>query len=487
MVRIQDIELQTGMDRATIRYYEKEGLLTPKRLENGYRSYCEDDITVLLRIKLLRKLGISLSNIKDLQKGKGQFSDILSQQISVLEGQIQQNQKAAQVCRQLRQTEVDFADIDSKYYLEMLNSQSDHTTGRYNDNVIVEHHPIRRFIARYIDLTLFYSFIQFLLVVILRIRPWSNPLAILIYYISLMFYIPVEALFYHFWGTTPGKWVLGIRLEGINGGKLTFESAIFRAFSVVFAGCGLHVPFIRIWRLHKSYRTISRGEELPWDEETEVIYTNWNTRKKVFLAVMVLTIILMIYGASTDAILPKYREFALTPEEFNENYSHYETMFKINDQYSLQHDGSWKKYSSADSEIIIIRGEGEYSRAPFIYTLRDGKIIEIRYTDQWSDLSFSSVIPDYCICAVYTAVGSNPEISYKELIRAGEDFSQTFIQQFDSLSLKDHYVGNFSVKGTQISWDIRLEDVEYIIDEQLFSPDDTGSYTIDLLISFASP
>ena len=200
-----------------------------------------------------------------------------------------------------------------------------------------------------------------------------------------------------------------------------------------------------------------------------------------------MTIILMIYGASTDAILPKYREFALTPEEFNENYSHYETMFKINDQYSLQHDGSWKKYSSADSEIIIIRGEGEYSRAPFIYTLRDGKIIEIRYTDQWSDLSFSSVIPDYCICAVYTAVGSNPEISYKELIRAGEDFSQTFIQQFDSLSLKDHYVGNFSVKGTQISWDIRLEDVEYIIDEQLFSPDDTGSYTIDLLISFASP
>lgn len=406
-MRIQDIEFLTGMDRATIRYYEKEGLVIPQRLGNGYRSYCDEDVTMLLKIKLLRKLGISLSNIKDLQKGSERFSDILSQQIIVLEGQIKQNQKAAQVCRQLKRSGVGFVDIDSKYYLEMLNAQSDNETASYNDNVITEHHPIRRFLVRCIDLALFCGFIQFLLVVILRIRPWSSPLATFVQYVSLMLYIPFEAVLYHYWGTTPGKWVLGIRLEGINGGKLKYASAIFRTFSVTFAGCGLHIPIIRIWRLCKSYRSLSNGKDLPWDEETEVIYTNWDIKSKLLLVVMVLTAILMIYGASTDVVFPKHRESFLTPEEFNENYSHFVKIFEINDQYSLQLDGSWKEYSNTNREVVIIRGEGEHIRAPFEYTLSDGKIVEIRYRDHWSDLSFSSVLPGYCICAVYTAISAS--------------------------------------------------------------------------------
>ena len=362
-------------------------------------------------------LGISLSNIKALQKGSERFLDILSHQITVLEGQIKQNQKAAQVCRHLKQSGVGFVDIDSKYYLEMLNAQSDRDTGHYNDSVITEHHPIRRFLARYIDLTIFCGFVQFLLVVILRIRPWSNPLAIFVQYASLS--------------------------------------------------------------------TISKGEDLPWDEETEVIYTNWDIRRKISLSGVILAVVIMIYGASTGAALPKYRESMLTPEEFNENYKHYETMFKISDQYSLQPDGSWKEYSSENSEVVITSRAGEYNRAPFEYTLSDGKIVEIRYQDQWSDLSFSPIMPNYCICAVYAAIGSSPEIKYKELIRAGEDFSYIFTQQFDGSVLKDHFTGNYLIEGIEISWEIQLENVEYIVDEQLFSSNGAGVYSLDMVISFA--
>lgn len=38
---IRDLEQKTGLDRATIRYYEKEGFLKPVRRENGYRTYSE--------------------------------------------------------------------------------------------------------------------------------------------------------------------------------------------------------------------------------------------------------------------------------------------------------------------------------------------------------------------------------------------------------------------------------------------------------------
>ena len=49
---IKEIETLSGLPRANIRYYESEGLIAPKRAENGYREYAE----VLLRVKLLQAL-----------------------------------------------------------------------------------------------------------------------------------------------------------------------------------------------------------------------------------------------------------------------------------------------------------------------------------------------------------------------------------------------------------------------------------------------
>ena len=51
-MNIKDIEAQSGMTRANIRFYEQEGLLTPQRLDNGYRSYSEEDLATLQRIRL---------------------------------------------------------------------------------------------------------------------------------------------------------------------------------------------------------------------------------------------------------------------------------------------------------------------------------------------------------------------------------------------------------------------------------------------------
>ena len=64
---IKEIEERTGMDRANIRFYEKEGLINPTRLDNGYRDYTQKDIDVLLRIKLLRSLHLSIEDIRALQ------------------------------------------------------------------------------------------------------------------------------------------------------------------------------------------------------------------------------------------------------------------------------------------------------------------------------------------------------------------------------------------------------------------------------------
>ena len=38
-MKTNELEKEIGLSKYTIRYYEKEGLIQPKREENGYRDY----------------------------------------------------------------------------------------------------------------------------------------------------------------------------------------------------------------------------------------------------------------------------------------------------------------------------------------------------------------------------------------------------------------------------------------------------------------
>jgi len=43
-MKIKEIEKRTGITKANIRYYESQGLITPDREPNGYRTYHESHI-----------------------------------------------------------------------------------------------------------------------------------------------------------------------------------------------------------------------------------------------------------------------------------------------------------------------------------------------------------------------------------------------------------------------------------------------------------
>lgn len=69
-MRVNELEELLQIPRANIRYYEKEGLLHPKRSSNGYRCYSDEDLAVLKEIIIFRKLGLSLTEIRDVFGGK---------------------------------------------------------------------------------------------------------------------------------------------------------------------------------------------------------------------------------------------------------------------------------------------------------------------------------------------------------------------------------------------------------------------------------
>ena len=70
----------------TLRYYDKEGLLSPSEYsEAGYRLYSDEDLVNLQQILALKFLGFSLDEIKDLMKtGPRSLADVLAQQKAMM-------------------------------------------------------------------------------------------------------------------------------------------------------------------------------------------------------------------------------------------------------------------------------------------------------------------------------------------------------------------------------------------------------------------
>ena len=72
-LRIGEAAKHTGVSAANIRYYEKEGLLTPAlRGGNDYRFYTEGDLHRLRFIRMCRAMDMSLDEVRTLLALNGQ-------------------------------------------------------------------------------------------------------------------------------------------------------------------------------------------------------------------------------------------------------------------------------------------------------------------------------------------------------------------------------------------------------------------------------
>lgn len=110
---IKDMERQVGVTKANIRFYEKEGLLSPARGENNYREYTEEDREVLEKIKYLRMLGVTVSDIRQFQQGKRSLSQILKEREYQLKEEEAALNRIKLVCLELKKRDWDFQTLDT--------------------------------------------------------------------------------------------------------------------------------------------------------------------------------------------------------------------------------------------------------------------------------------------------------------------------------------------------------------------------------------
>ena len=129
-VKINEVESQVGITKKNIRFYEEQGLLTPRRnSENGYRDYGEAEVQQLRRIKLLRKLGFPLEEIRQMQGVGLTLADGMRRHLVIL-GREQKNlEQSIVLCQRLSQQDTPLEELDAEALLAYMQTlERDGTT-----------------------------------------------------------------------------------------------------------------------------------------------------------------------------------------------------------------------------------------------------------------------------------------------------------------------------------------------------------------------
>ena len=113
MKNIKEAEVESGISKQNIRYYEKMGLLHPDRnKENGYRNYSEEDIRRLKLIYLFRKLDMPLDELRSLLEGKVDLQTALVLQKNRLKTEQERIQGAISFCDEIHEKKLEELDVE---------------------------------------------------------------------------------------------------------------------------------------------------------------------------------------------------------------------------------------------------------------------------------------------------------------------------------------------------------------------------------------
>ena len=125
-MKINEVEAAVGVTKKNIRFYEEEGLISPRREPgNGYRSYSEADVERLRRIKLLRKLDVPLAEIRQMLEGECTLAEGRTRQLERLNTRRTDLDEAVNFCTLLQKEPVSLNELDVEQTLARLAARED--------------------------------------------------------------------------------------------------------------------------------------------------------------------------------------------------------------------------------------------------------------------------------------------------------------------------------------------------------------------------
>ena len=232
---IKEVEARTGLARANIRYYEDQGFFSAARGENGYRNYSGENVETLLKVKLFRQLGFSLEDIHDLQRGDQRLETALLRREEGLDREQLDLDRAARLCRELREERADFATLDPRRYLDRL-EQENPPAALKEDRFPRRPFHLRRYCARMLDWLIWITLASLALTAGERLGvPLLEDTHLTAAFLSFGPMAVSETLLLHFTGATLGKKLLGMKLLHEDGSFLTLREAAGRTLQVMIS------------------------------------------------------------------------------------------------------------------------------------------------------------------------------------------------------------------------------------------------------------
>ena len=76
---INEVAKQCGITKKAVQYYVEQHMVNPNVLENGYKDFTAQDVEIIKRIVLFRRLGLSILEIKKVLEKKDNIKSILYQ------------------------------------------------------------------------------------------------------------------------------------------------------------------------------------------------------------------------------------------------------------------------------------------------------------------------------------------------------------------------------------------------------------------------
>jgi len=209
VMKINEAEQEVGITRKNIRFYEQQGLLKPMRnLSNGYRDYSDEDIRILRQIKLLRRLGIPIEEIKRLQARLLTLEDCLQRHLITLERERKNLDATASFCERLLSEKASLETIDAGQLLTDIDNMEEGGT-RFVNVQKRDQKALRRnsLLSAIVFISFMLAFIAFMI--------WCSVMDSDMPGLVLVFFIGIPLLFI-------GGTLLALRerLKEIEGGEL---------------------------------------------------------------------------------------------------------------------------------------------------------------------------------------------------------------------------------------------------------------------------
>lgn len=467
---IKEIEERSGMTRANIRFYESEGLLKPERKENGYRAYSPADLETLLRIRLLRALGVSLDELRALQAGEAELPDALRRQLDALLAEQKALERARSVCREMLDDGAQYATLDAPRYLDALSREAETPAAVPQEDAIPKvRAPWRRFLARTLDFTLCdLGCTLFLLA--LNVDPALTP-GIVSLFLTCLIQLFLEPLFLSTLGTTPGKWLLGLSVASPDGDKLSYSDAMERLWTVWWYGFGMNIPILHAYRLYKCCNDCTNGETLPWEENSTLSLRDekpwrWAAYAGAY-AVMFALLVLSLYVHE----MPKHRG-DITVAEFCENYNRYVNYYEPDIPDRLDSEGHWVRQTPDGAVVFVL---GDVPRPELAFTEENGCMTGVSFAQTLEDQVFP---PNYSKEAMYFI------LAFAGAQKGAGLRHQAAREAADALSESAYDDFSRSVYGVRIERDVDYEGYRVISDSTLWSEDGMHTnYTVSFTMS----